>query len=138
LAIELCQPAKTLVVINKNDQAQNYDAGRLSAFPHHVSVSAKYNLGLTALQTAIAERLGTEATLSGSEGVVVSERRHRDALLSAIASLDELFDSVSANAPLECLALELREALSALGQITGETTPDEILDQIFSRFCIGK
>jgi tRNA modification GTPase len=36
------------------------------------------------------------------------------------------------------LSLELREALAALGQITGETTPDAILEQIFSRFCIGK
>jgi tRNA modification GTPase len=40
--------------------------------------------------------------------------------------------------PLEIVSLELREALAGLGEVTGETTPDDILDQIFTRFCIGK
>ncbi|MGK2906720.1 MAG: tRNA uridine-5-carboxymethylaminomethyl(34) synthesis GTPase MnmE [Desulfuromonadales bacterium] len=138
LAVELCQPSKTLIVINKSDQAQNCDVELLTDFTHHVSVSAKYSLGIAELRKEIAERLGSDSALSGSEGVVITERRHRDALLRAIASLGEFVGSAEALAPLECLALELREALSALGQITGETTPDEILDQIFSRFCIGK
>jgi tRNA modification GTPase len=45
---------------------------------------------------------------------------------------------VHLSAPYECLAMDLREGLNSLGLITGETTPDEILDHIFSRFCIGK
>ena len=138
LAVELCQPSKTLVVINKSDQAQNCDVERLAAFTQHVSVSAKYTLGIAELREEIAEHLGADSALTGSEGIVITERRHRDALLRAIASLGEFVGSANDFAPLECLALELREALSALGQITGETTPDEILEQIFSRFCIGK
>jgi len=138
LALELCHPSKTVIVVNKSDQAQACDLELLSSFPQQVSISAKYNLGLTALREAIVGRLSSDKALSGSEGVVITERRHRDALLRAIASLEELQRSVDAVAPLECLALELREALSALGQITGETTPDEILDHIFSQFCIGK
>jgi tRNA modification GTPase len=138
LALDLCQPAKTLVVVNKSDQAQDCNIGNLAFFTHRVAVSAKHNLGLVELSHAIVERLGCDATLSGSEGIVVTERRHRDALTTAIASLQGVLMSVEALAPLECLAMELREALSALGQITGETTPDEILDQIFTRFCIGK
>ena len=59
-------------------------------------------------------------------------------LLGAIVALDEFFASAGSTAPRECLAMDLREVLGALGRITGETTPDEILDQIFSRFCIGK
>ncbi len=138
LALELCHPSKTVIVVNKSDQAQACDLELLSSFPQQVSISAKYNLGLTALREAIVGRLSSDKALSGSEGVVITERRHRDALLRAIASLEELQRSVDAVAPLECLALELREALSALGQITGETTPDEILDHIFSQFSIGK
>lgn len=138
LALELCQPEKTLIVINKSDLAQDCDLERLSAFPHQVAISAKYGLGLEALRDALVGRLGCDASLSVGEGVVVTERRHRDALLRAITSLERFVDAVSMGAPFECLAIELRDALSALGQITGETTPDEILDQIFSRFCIGK
>lgn len=138
LALDLCQPAKTLIVVNKSDQAQECNLDNLAIFSHRVAVSAKHNLGLVDLSHAIVERIGCDASLSVSEGVVITERRHRDALVRAIASLQGVFLSVDALAPLECLAMELREALSALGQITGETTPDEILDQIFTRFCIGK
>ena len=138
LALELCQPEKTVMVINKSDQAQVCDLELLSGYPHRVSVSAKHGLGLPELRAALVERLGCDATLAGDEGVVITERRHRDALLQAISALDAVVASVDALAPLECLAMELREALAALGQITGETTPDEILDKIFSQFCIGK
>lgn len=138
LALELCQPEKTLVVINKSDQVQVCDLATLSGYPHRVAVSAKHGQGLAELRSAVVERLGCDATLAGDEGVVITERRHRDALLQAISGLDAVVASVDALAPLECLAMELREALAALGQITGETTPDEILDQIFSQFCIGK
>ncbi len=138
LALELCQPDKTVVVVNKSDQSQACDLSKLEGFPRSVSVSAKYDLGLVELSEAIVGQLGGDSTLSATEGVVVTERRHRDALLQAIDAIDGLLRSVDSLAPLECLAMELREALSALGQITGETTPDEILDQIFSKFCIGK
>lgn len=138
LALELCQPDKTVVVVNKSDQPQVCDLSRLTDFPLLISVSAKHNLGLVELREAIVAQLGSDATLSGTEGVVVTERRHRDALLQGIAAIEDLLGSVDSLAPLECLAMELREALSALGHITGETTPDEILDQIFSKFCIGK
>jgi tRNA modification GTPase len=126
------------VVVNKSDQAQVCDLDPLSRFPCRVAVSAKHNLGLTELREVIVEHLGGDLSLSGAEGVVITERRHRDALLRAITALEGVLSSADLAAPLECLAMDLREALASLGQITGETTPDEILDQIFSRFCIGK
>ena len=138
LALELCKPDKTLVVVNKSDQAQNCQLEQLAGFPYRVAVSAKYCLGLDGLSEAIVERMNCDNISVGSESVVVSERRHRDALLQAVAALKGFLASVDEAAPLECLALDLREALSALGQITGETTPDDILDQIFSKFCVGK
>lgn len=141
LACELCRPDRTILVVNKCDQAQTGDVDRvvtLQLFTHRVQVSAKFGLGLTDLREAIVERLSDGAVGGGEEGMVVVERRHRDALLQAVAALARLEAAVSAADPSECLAMELREALGALGQITGETTPDELLEQIFSRFCIGK
>ena len=138
LALELCRPDKTLLVINKSDQAQWCDTSRLERFEYQVAVSAKYGHGLAELGEAIVRHLTNDSSLADNEGVVITERRHRDALLGAIVALDEFFASAGSTAPRECLAMDLREALGALGRITGETTPDEILDQIFSRFCIGK
>ncbi len=138
LAYELCRPDKTILVVNKSDQAQACNIDRLAALSSQVSVSAKHGYGLNGLRQAIVARLTGDTSLSESEGIVITERRHRDALLQALYALDEFLTSIDRSAPLECLALELRECLSALGQITGETTPDEILERIFSRFCIGK
>jgi tRNA modification GTPase len=138
LASKLCQPQNTLLVVNKSDQAQGCDIKPLSCFSDPVAVSAKHGFGLAELRDAIVTSLHKDSVAVGSEGVVVTERRHREALLKAISALESLAASAETSAPLECLAMELREALASLGQITGETTPDEILDQIFSRFCIGK
>jgi len=138
LALKLCRPDKTLIVINKSDQAQQCDTAGLEGFEHRVAVSAKYNHGLAELGKAIVRHLAEDVSLADNEGVIITERRHRDALLSGIMALDRLFASATSVTPLECLAMDLREALGSLGLITGETTPDEILDQIFSRFCIGK
>jgi tRNA modification GTPase len=72
------------------------------------------------------------------ESVLLSDRRHREALVRAASALAAYREGLDRQVPPELLALELREGLRAIGEITGETTPDEILDQIFSRFCIGK
>lgn len=138
LASQLCEPHNTLLVMNKNDQAQVCEMEPLSHLSQVVSVSAKHGAGLDELRNAIVACLSKDSVVVGGEGVVVTERRHRDSLLKAVAALEGMKVSAESDAPLECLAMELREALSSLGQITGETTPDEILDQIFSRFCIGK
>jgi tRNA modification GTPase len=93
---------------------------------------------MPALEAAVVGFFRGGAASLGEEGVVLSERRHRDALGAALSSVGRFLAALAADEPLECQALELREALAALGQITGETTPDAILEQIFSRFCIGK
>jgi tRNA modification GTPase len=138
LALDLCDPHNTLLVINKCDQAQVSDLDVFGSFMQQVSVSAKYELGLDLLRDAIVAHLNKESALSDSEGLVINERRHRDALNRGLDAVARLRGAAGSGVPLECLAMELRETLSALGEITGETTPDEILEQIFSRFCIGK
>jgi tRNA modification GTPase len=138
LAMAQCKIGKTIVVVNKDDQPQCLDFSQLEEFSHKVSVSAKQMAGLDSLCNVIADRLGQDILSAAGVGLVVTEKRHKDALLRAIASLNTFFEGVHLSAPYECLAMDLREGLNSLGLITGETTPDEILDQIFSRFCIGK
>lgn len=70
--------------------------------------------------------------------VAVSHLHQIDALSRCRDSLSRGADQLTSGAPLECIAADLRDSLSHLGEITGETTPDQLLDRIFSRFCIGK
>jgi len=138
MALALCEPARTLAVVNKVDLDQRFDRCELDVFGDLVEVSARSGTALDVLQQAMVERLGGGFAVEVGEHVVLSERRHRDALLQALRALELALSAVERQQPLECLALELRETLEGLGLVTGETTPDEILDQIFGQFCIGK
>ena len=71
----------------------------------------------------------------GNEEIVIAEARHHDALMRVIESLSRAQEQLSAPT---LLASDLRDAVNALGEITGETVGEEILDRIFSKFCIGK
>ena len=76
---------------------------------------------------------------AGAEGLFMARRRHLDALLAVGQQLDRAQQQLQASPPaLDLLAEDLRQAQQALGQITGEFTPDDLLGEIFSKFCIGK
>jgi tRNA modification GTPase len=64
--------------------------------------------------------------------------RQRDALEKCVVALMRFAENESAGSAQEIRAVDLRDALHAIGDITGETTPDEVLDRIFERFCVGK
>jgi tRNA modification GTPase len=70
--------------------------------------------------------------------VVITHLRHQTALGKAQESLNHVRSSLDRQMPAECLALDLRAAMVAIGEIIGETTIDEVLDRIFQEFCIGK
>jgi tRNA modification GTPase len=138
MAMALAPPARTVLVRNKTDLPGGCAHGELADFPRQVAVSVRQGTGLEELQAAIFTHFCGAGASDASDGVVLTERRHREALDGALTALGHFQAALAGGEPLECLAFELRETLAALGQITGETTPDAILEQIFSRFCIGK
>jgi len=103
-----------------------------------VKISARNGQGIEELREAIFSLFIRGGVLDGREFTALSQVRHRDSLDRARRHLHSFLQAFTAETPLEFVALDLREALSALGEVTGETTPDDILEQIFSRFCIGK
>jgi len=101
-----------------------------------VSVSAKTGQGLDSLVSRIrGEALGGPVERQPEAHINL---RHRDALVRARAAMVRFNDGVEGGLSPELLAVELREALDAVGEIIGATTPDDVLNIIFSRFCIGK
>lgn len=73
-----------------------------------------------------------------SEEVYLSNARQRDSLLKAQASVSQLLEGIACGIPYDLLYVDLEDTLSALGEVTGETIQEEIIDQVFSRFCVGK
>ena len=74
----------------------------------------------------------------GSENVIITNVRHYEALLNVTESLRRVDDGVNSGIPEDLIAIDIRQAIHYLGEITGEITTDEILGNIFKNFCIGK
>ncbi len=137
-ALELCSGQATLVVANKADLGTQPFPDRWCELPQ-VTISTHTGSGIDTLRAQILQTVqGRDAGGDIGESVLVSDRRHRQALVRCRAALELFLEGIEAGRDFEFLALEVREALAALGEITGETTPEQVLDLIFSRFCIGK
>ncbi len=101
-----------------------------------VLISAQTGEGIDALSAAVRAAVDTSELYAGS--VVVSSARHREALEAAAAALSRAAAALDDGLPSDLLSEDIREVLHHLGTITGEITTDEILGNIFSKFCIGK
>lgn len=103
-----------------------------------IGLSAKRGEGIDALRRALRKAVPTDELYHGD--AVVSNSRHHAALAEARTSLTQALDALDAGLPTDLLSEEVREVIRHLGEITGRgsITPDEILKNIFSNFCIGK
>ncbi len=72
------------------------------------------------------------------ESVIVSNARHHEALTGVLEAINSIDEGFANDIPSDLIAIDIRKALHHLGEITGEITNDELLGNIFSRFCIGK
>ena len=141
LIMEKHEGRKILVAVNKSDLPRKLDDGALrTLFPgaEPLRISAKYGDGMADLKEAIRRMASLDDRGDRTDDGIVTNRRHRDVLERTRACLERGKEAFLEGRPPELLALDLREALSALGEITGETATEEGLDVIFSRFCIGK
>lgn len=102
----------------------------------NISLSAKTGAGLDSLRRKLLQIAGWQGT---PDGVYMARERHVQALIRVLSHLDSAGDHLLARAQsLDLLAEDLRLAQNSLNEITGEFTPDDLLGEIFSRFCIGK
>lgn len=87
---------------------------------------------------ALIERLQSYAPQDASGGAMLTQQRHIDAAQKAAQSLSDALDALDMGMELDLIAVDLRRALSVLGEITGETLSEDVIDQVFARFCVGK
>jgi tRNA modification GTPase len=128
---------KIVAVLNKTDLPKRIDEKVvLAKGVDTVTVSALTGSGLEDLKDALHTAFSQQGY--HTPGPLVTNERHRNALVRTAETLGRARVCIDRGEPLEFLAFELRDSLSCLGEITGETCPEEILDEIFSRFCIGK
>ena len=129
--------SRAIAVFNKSDLSRRLTLPDEDRFVALVSIAALSGEGIDLLKQTICRQFLRSAAIDSRESVALSRARHRDALVSADQALQQ-FASGLLDRNLELLSLDLREALQSVGSVTGQTATDEVLDLIFSSFCIGK
>jgi len=141
--IARCEGMNLVFVVNKIDLAPAPGAGpfrheQAEAGPTRtVRISAKTGQGLDDLRDTI-RTLFVRPDFEPNEAAVVTSLRHRTSILSAAEAVRRSLQSIQDHASKEFVAMDVRGAIDALGEITGSVTTEDILERIFSQFCIGK
>jgi tRNA modification GTPase len=128
------------VVINKADARQQVEIERVRSTWGKVPIvhtSARTGSGLPELEETIL-RVALAGNTIQSEGALVTSARHRESLRRAAEHIEASLLPLHQGLPLEFVSIDLRAAYDALGEVTGETASEDLLERIFSEFCIGK
>jgi tRNA modification GTPase len=134
---EQVQHRPLILVINKTDLAPVADVFFPDRINSLVKAAAALNQGIDALENAILEAVRT-SNLKAADLDLAINQRQAAALTRAKTSLQQVQDTIAQQLPLDFWTIDLRGAIQALGEITGEEVTESVLDRIFSRFCIGK
>ena len=133
----LSQKVNYLLVGNKIDDGEGETARENFGFTDHaVFISAKNKDHLEVLTERMVDIALQDKT--APENVIVTNARHYHALQEVEKSLTDIDSGLENQIPGDLLALDIRRCLHYLGTITGEVTNDDLLDYVFSKFCIGK
>ncbi len=129
-----------LIIINKVDLPTKMLADQIESLATGstwVRVSALTGYGLDDLRKKLFEAIAPHSAL-GEENVILTNSRHHELIVSAIGALKEARKALDEGYSEEVMLVGMHQALRTLGEVTGETTIEDILGQIFSTFCIGK
>jgi len=136
LVLEKAAAIANLIVINKADLPQKIETEALNG-AKKLCVSAKTGQGLSDLRDTLRAFLLEQKTDLADDLVLTNARQH-DAVVRAAQACDTAVQALERQIPHEMVLLDLYEALSSLDELTGEVVTEDILDRIFSTFCIGK
>jgi len=126
-----------IVVVNKSDLPRASGHAQVLPEAPHVSLSAETGEGVPNLESLVLETIFAGKVTTGNEPIA-SNPRHRDVFRRALAHVLEAQEALSQGLPADLIAIDVAEAVNALGEITGETASEDLLDTIFGSFCIGK
>ncbi|MDL2236596.1 tRNA uridine-5-carboxymethylaminomethyl(34) synthesis GTPase MnmE [Christensenellaceae bacterium OttesenSCG-928-K19] len=128
-----------LVVLNKLDLSQSLSEKQVFdvfGVKNCISVSAKTGEGLALLKEKLYERANIGSDIE--QGLVITNARHREVVRNAAGQISDAIDALNNGMDMDCVTIDLNGAWQALGEITGKTVGEEIIDRIFEKFCLGK
>ena len=138
--LDLIKDKKAIILLNKidvkNSNLENNDKIKSLNKPV-VKISAKNNEGIEELYNTILDMFEINE-IEISDGNVITNIRHKNQITKAISALDGALNTIESKMPVDILAIYLKQTLEEISSITGDNVSQDIIDEIFAKFCLGK
>ncbi|MER3123689.1 tRNA uridine-5-carboxymethylaminomethyl(34) synthesis GTPase MnmE, partial [Bacillus altitudinis] len=131
---------KTIVLLNKTDLEQKIEEDKIRQYVDNdsiIRISALKHEGIEEIHDKI-ESMVYKGSIKNTSSVVITNSRHKDALLRAYESINDAISAIEQNLPYDFIEVDFKNIWDYLGYINGDTVKEDLLDTIFSNFCIGK
>lgn len=138
--LELIKDKKAIILLNKIDLEsvlKENDARLKEASKHIIKMSALHNKGIEDLYVKITELFQLNEINLDNE-IVITNIRHKNLITTAIGNVKKVKEAIQEKMPLDIIAIFIKDILENLGSITGEVVGEEIINEIFAKFCLGK
>jgi len=136
--LEASRYQNAIIVMNKEDLPVHVNKKVLSEYGHPmITISAVNGSGIQDLQNKIIDLVLDKGIIEG-KSALLTNTRHIDLVRRSGEAINRALDTIQNNMPVDCAIVDIREAWELLGSITGDTIHDDIVSEIFSRFCLGK
>jgi tRNA modification GTPase len=128
----------TIGIVNKSDLDQKADLSKFDKITNWLNTSAKENHGIKDMEDEIYSSVIKGEVEDSSQKLVITNVRHKSALEKTKDAIKNIFETIDMGMPMDLIAVDLKEALDSLSEVTGEISTEDLLDHVFSNFCVGK
>lgn len=138
--MEIVKEKNSIVLLNKLDLPNKYDENQLKELlPNNkiITTSMAKGIGIDRLEEEI-KNMFYSGNLDIESDVVITNMRHKNQLVKAMKNIEDGIEGINVYLPLDCVEVDIKECWENLGEISGDTIGEDVLDKIFSDFCIGK
>ncbi len=138
--IELIKDKKSIILLNKTDLSTKYDESYLKSIINNrevITTSITSGVGVDLLEKSI-KNMFYSGEVEVYSDTMVTNVRHKNQLVKALENITQAIEDIRGNVPIDCIEVDLKNCWENLGEISGDTIGEDILDKIFSEFCIGK
>lgn len=135
---EAIKAEKVIGILNKIDIKENIDLSPLTKISKWLEISAIKNQGIDEMEEEIYRHIIDENIEDSSQKITITNVRHKSALEKTKQSIENIFETIESGLPMDLMAVDIKGALDSLSEVTGEISSEDLLDHIFSNFCVGK
>ena len=129
---------KVLGIVNKNDLNQVAKLSELDSVDSFINISAKESIGISDMEEQIYDLIVRGTVENSSKKLIITNIRHKTALEKTKDAIKNIFETINIGLPMDLIAVDLKEALDSLSEVTGEISTEDLLDHVFKNFCVGK